>query len=445
MNPTTGAPLNLQMPPPGGDLNLWGLALNANAQILNAQTFSLGNPVPTAGLNINAPLSLNGQSLTNVLGVDFFGQAMPLATAVPGLTVDTPLGNLWFTDEAGNQIQLTLGGALNVGSVGGISGMTGTTASVAYSNATGNFFFSTAGGNTPAQLSIGPLNIGQFGVASPNFVTLQSPDSLAGDYSITLLAALPGQTNLLLIGSGGQLTAPNNPTVAGALTVGSLATTAGASIGTTLAVGTNATVAGTLAVTGASTMGAITMGTGDNFTLGSSAEMILPSSSSLSVSGPAVFSGVVNNGQTFALQGPATNTSSFTGTFFAATTALGTGTPTTTELKSSYSNNHPYAYGYVKFTGPTTVTMERIYNATVSRSGIGTYVISFKQPLYTDSSANLPAIALTVLSSTAGASAQVTSIQNDISGNWATFTVQICFNDSGSATPLDADLMFTVI
>ena len=317
-NPTTGAPLFLQLPPPGGDFGLWGLAINTDLTILNAQTFSLGNPVPTAGLNINAPLSFNGFGLTAVGDVAFSGNT-PLAAGDLLLQADNPLiagsaGDLWYTDGAGHQIQITSGGAVNVAGVGGISGMTGTTASVTYSPTFTNFtFFSAA--YTPAALVAGPISIGTI-TASPNYITLQSPSGTAG-YTLTLFPALPvSGTSLVTVTSGGQLGDGATPSITGGLTLSGVLTAGSLSVGAISATG-NLTVGGTLGVTGPATLGAgLTVTTG-NTSFPSSGNVAI--AGALNVSGAAVFSGVVNNGETFTLQGPVTNTEGFTGDFFLPT------------------------------------------------------------------------------------------------------------------------------
>lgn len=69
-----------------------------------------GARVPSAGININAPLEFNGQKATEVAGIVF----QQIAVADNGAVYVDPNGDLYFRDAAGNLIRLTISGGLNL-------------------------------------------------------------------------------------------------------------------------------------------------------------------------------------------------------------------------------------------------------------------------------------------------------------------------------------------
>jgi len=143
------------------------------------------------------------------------------------LSVDTlyatsPAGELAWKNASGQYCQITNGGQLDFSALGSITGMTGTQAAVTYSNSLKTFTF-TSSANTPASIVGGALTIGQTGLANPNTITLQSPNSLAGSYNMTLPTSLPAFSSsgvqLLTTSSAGAIGDSNSPLVIGNLTL----------------------------------------------------------------------------------------------------------------------------------------------------------------------------------------------------------------------------------
>jgi hypothetical protein len=72
--------------------NTYPWAFNQNLNIIDASCYSLNNPVPTAGIDINANLTLNGYSLTSVGGITSTGTITTTGT-LSGPTVQFNTAN----------------------------------------------------------------------------------------------------------------------------------------------------------------------------------------------------------------------------------------------------------------------------------------------------------------------------------------------------------------
>jgi hypothetical protein len=112
-------------------------------------------------------------------------------------------GELYYNDDATNQVAITSGGAV-VGAPGNISGMTGG-ASVSFNSGTGTYTFLRAA-STPGSLDAGSVTIRET-VSSGNGVTIQAPTGLASGYSLTLPGALPSATRFMRMTSAGAISA----------------------------------------------------------------------------------------------------------------------------------------------------------------------------------------------------------------------------------------------
>jgi hypothetical protein len=183
--------------------------VNADLNILDAHdhTPTNGAPVPTAGLNINANLPMNGFALTSLLYGGFSSQGSPLTGTN---RVYFSGGNMYVNDGSGNQIQMTAAGSINVSSVGGFSGDYSTTAGVtaSYTNATKIFeFFQTA--LKDAKIKAGDYQLTDISLNSGNAVTLKAPASLASNYTVTMPTAVPGSTLPVQMDNGGALSTPS--------------------------------------------------------------------------------------------------------------------------------------------------------------------------------------------------------------------------------------------
>jgi hypothetical protein len=99
----------------------WASEINADLSLIDSHNHTSGNGalVPVAGLNINADLPLANNALTNVKSLGLLDQAS-VATL---RAIYSKGGNLYWRSGGNAEVQLTLGGAINVASVNGITGM----------------------------------------------------------------------------------------------------------------------------------------------------------------------------------------------------------------------------------------------------------------------------------------------------------------------------------
>jgi microcystin-dependent protein len=187
---------------------LYGSQNNAAFELIDSHDHSVGRGVPvrTEGLNIDNDLPLQSNNATLVRSVRFLPNATPLALPADLGCVYIAGGDFWFNNAAGQQIQITAGGALNAASIGGIGGdYTTSTASVFYLAAQQKFFF-TQNTNNAALMDFGAMTVRAAGV-SANGVTIKAPAGLAASYETTLPTALPADPAALVLNNAGLIRA----------------------------------------------------------------------------------------------------------------------------------------------------------------------------------------------------------------------------------------------
>ncbi len=110
--------MNLDLPvpsvTPGPD---WADSVNEAFDVVDTHDHTSGNgvPVPTAGISIDADLSLNSSSLIAVDHVNMDQQSAALGPSVVDSLYDVN-GDLYFNNGAGTPVQVTVGNAVNVSS-----------------------------------------------------------------------------------------------------------------------------------------------------------------------------------------------------------------------------------------------------------------------------------------------------------------------------------------
>lgn len=186
----------------------WAEELNTAAEVIDDHdhTSGKGRPITAAALNINDDVSINNHNLTNARSYNMEDQSSPIALATDVRSLYAVMGELYYNDSIGNQVQITAGGAINASSVGGIGGDYGTSTANVYYNSTSKTFFFDQNTNQRAKLDIGDLTIRET-IAAANGITLKSPSSLASSYTWTFPAALPASTLSLQVSNTGALTA----------------------------------------------------------------------------------------------------------------------------------------------------------------------------------------------------------------------------------------------
>lgn len=170
-------------------------------------TSGLGVPIPSSALNINGDVSFQNNNLIVLKSSRYADQVSPLSGPSDLACVYSVAGDLYYNDGIGNQIQLTIGGALNATSIGGIGGDYSTsTASVFYTSLNNTFsFWQSSGVN--ATLDVGDIIV-RSEVASAFGVHLTASASMSADYSLTLPIALPSVQSFMTLDASGNIAAP---------------------------------------------------------------------------------------------------------------------------------------------------------------------------------------------------------------------------------------------
>jgi hypothetical protein len=162
-----------------------------------------GVQIDPTGLNINVDLTMNANNLIDVRSVRLDEQASAIAEAEDLGCIYNVLGDLFYNDGLGNQIQITQNGGI-AGTPGSIANLV-PPASASYVAAQESFVWESDV-NTPANLDCGAVILRKIVASSPG-ITLQVPVSLASDYTITL-PALPASQKFMTLDSSGNISAP---------------------------------------------------------------------------------------------------------------------------------------------------------------------------------------------------------------------------------------------
>lgn len=178
--------------------------INSDLDLVDQHDHSSGKgvPVTTAGLNVNADLSFNSNAALSVQQVGMTDVGSPLSSSLLDRVYFSG-GELFVNDGSGNQVQITLGGAVNTGSTGNISGLT-SPASASYSSVTKTFTWAQAASQA-AHMSMASAILHRGAAPSENSITLTPPVSVPSSYTITLPGAAPGSTLPLSMDSSGNV------------------------------------------------------------------------------------------------------------------------------------------------------------------------------------------------------------------------------------------------
>lgn len=174
--------MNLVLPDVGVTAGpTWATLLNAAMNLIDSHDHSSGkgSRIPTAGLNINADLELNGFNLTEILATVFNSQAGTLGQTLTSRVY--VVGNeLYFNDGVGNAVKITNAGAVNVSGSNGIGGDYGggNPAALNFVEATSTYeFYENPAGSSRGNILFGALDM------NSRFSALSN--SLAGNLTIT--------------------------------------------------------------------------------------------------------------------------------------------------------------------------------------------------------------------------------------------------------------------
>lgn len=168
--------------------------------------------VPTAGLNINLDLPMNGFALTEANAVTL--QAVVGTPEVQ--SVYSSGGELWYRDASGTGVQITVGGAVDAG-IGNITGLGSYTnsgprsSSVLFDDLGLDFSFYYDGSKLGA-INTGDIRLFPYSpfTAYSTAITVKAPTALSSAYTLTLATALPASTQLMQVSNAGQLVYSNS-------------------------------------------------------------------------------------------------------------------------------------------------------------------------------------------------------------------------------------------
>lgn len=167
---------------------------------LHDHSVGSGVRITPAGLNINDALSMQSNDIISTRSLKLDDQSVALTGEVR--SVYAKGGELIFMDGAGNEVAITAAGGV-AGTPGSIADLV-SPASASYSSITHKFsFFDDT--NEYGKFAISDLELYEFGVASPNPITIKSPASVGSAYSITLPGAVPSKTAPTLMSGSGVL------------------------------------------------------------------------------------------------------------------------------------------------------------------------------------------------------------------------------------------------
>ena len=240
---TTTANMGLSKPTLGGDAGTWDDQNNATIDRVDIHnhTTGLGVQVPSAGIGIDADLTMAGYSLTNLRAAVFTVQTS-FATA-RSLWVRSSDNALVWRSASGTDYKLADNSGLNLSATGGITGDYAAAGAALFYDDTAEAYRFLETAPTPndwSYIKAGGVDVYEHDASISNFVGLRSPAGLAASYNLSFPAALPGSTSILSVSSAGAITASN--TIANAVTLSALLTL---SAGATASANQHVTVSGT--------------------------------------------------------------------------------------------------------------------------------------------------------------------------------------------------------
>lgn len=172
----------------------WANDINASLTLIDSHNHTPGNGVqiPPAGLNINTNLAFNNNSATNLQATVF----TPQGSYSTNYGVHVEGVDLYYVDGNGNDVRLTSGGGVNATS-SGISSGTATASFVA------GVLVANAAANTPANIQAASYLMGN-NTANSKYLTLQPPNAMGSNYSLTL-PSLPASQSFMAIDASGNI------------------------------------------------------------------------------------------------------------------------------------------------------------------------------------------------------------------------------------------------
>lgn len=206
---TTLPNMQLELPERGAPgSGEWADTLDANYGLIDEHNHADGKglQIPSGGININADLSFNSLWAPTSLHRVSFASIAALSSNNKSLFVSSADNELYWRSNAGNNVKLTSGAALNVAAfAGGIGGDYVASAAALNFDASGvRYTLRGAGGTTWARMASGEVRILETSTSETVYVGLAAPSALGSSYTMTLPTALPssGACPMMLTSAG---------------------------------------------------------------------------------------------------------------------------------------------------------------------------------------------------------------------------------------------------
>lgn len=186
----------------------WAELLNEAFEIIDAHdhTEGKGKRITPAALNINADLPFGGNNINSLRGLRMNSQGAVDASGQDIRMLYVRDGELYYNDPNGNEVRITLDGAVDVSATGAITNLEAPAAAV-WVDATKLFRFDQDT-NQRANMAVARLSLSDPAVANSRTIRLQTPAhaSIAESYDITLPPALPSSgVEVLALNSSGNM------------------------------------------------------------------------------------------------------------------------------------------------------------------------------------------------------------------------------------------------
>lgn len=170
----------------------------------------LESQVTVAGLDINADLSMQSGAtpfgLIDVHRVSFYDQTSALNAVTYPQALYAVGSDLYFNDDAGNQVRIVTAGGVDVSVAGGITGAGYGVSGVEVNwDGTNYNFKNAAGADAYASVVVDDVLLRD---ASGNAIRLAAPAGMAADYTITLPGAVPAAQSFMTMDNAGAVAAP---------------------------------------------------------------------------------------------------------------------------------------------------------------------------------------------------------------------------------------------
>lgn len=202
--------MSLNLPVPTVTLGpAWAEQLNTALELVDSHdhTTGKGRLITPSAMNINADLPLGDNNLTGARSYNMQSQALPIAGVADIRSLYAVGNELFYNDGLGNQIQLTLAGAINDTTTGGITGdYTTSPGTLRYDSLSQTFYFEqdTVPDYIRAHIAAANVTVHE-PVANSNGITLKSPVGVVSAYDITLPPAQPLSKLPVIMDTNGEL------------------------------------------------------------------------------------------------------------------------------------------------------------------------------------------------------------------------------------------------